>query len=114
MSAISGSQALDGSTGFRDVIWWIRVSNLDWVFTSRACNSERACSRDVMHLFSIVSNGMVLGDLFSMMAEEESSAGKYMECEESVLVLGVLGLWNMTMVDLPSLDWSSRGDPFRM
>jgi hypothetical protein len=30
---------------------------------------------------------------------------KYMECNESVL--GVLGAWNATMVNLTGLDWSS-------
>ena len=47
-----------------------------------------------------------------MMSEEKLSAGKYMECKESVL--GVLGLRNVTMVNLPSLNWSSRRDPFLM
>jgi hypothetical protein len=44
------------------------------------------------------------------MSEEESSAGKYTECDESVL--GELGLRNTTMVNLTGSDWSSRGDPF--
>ena len=39
-------------------------------------------------LISVVS-----GNCFPKMSEEESSAGKYMECNESVL--GVLGAWNI-------------------
>jgi hypothetical protein len=41
-------------------------------------------------LFSIVSKGAVSKGCFLMMSGEELSAGKYTECEESVL--GVLGL----------------------
>jgi hypothetical protein len=67
---------------------------------------ERACSRDVRCLFSIVSKGMVLGKCFSKLSEEESSAGKYTECDKSVL--GVLGAQNATMVDFTELDWSSE------
>jgi hypothetical protein len=37
-----------------------------------------------------------------MMSGEESSAGKYTQCEESEL--GVLGLQNATMVNLTGLD----------
>ena len=75
------------------------------MFTSQACNSERACSRDVMCSASIVSKGAISGNCFPKMSEE-SSAGKYMECNK--LVLGVLGAWNVTMVNLAGSDWSSR------
>lgn len=92
--------------GFREVMWVIRVSSFCCVFTSQACNLERASSRDAIHLFSIVSNGMVSGSCFPMMSKEESSAGKYVECDESVL--GVLGAQNMIMVNLTRSDWSSR------
>jgi hypothetical protein len=47
-----------------------------------------------------------------MMSGEESSTRKYMECKE--LVLGVLGLWNTTMVNSTGSDWSSGGDLFLM
>ena len=46
-----------GFLGFREVMWVMRVSNFCWVLTSQACNSERACSRDVIWLFSMVSKG---------------------------------------------------------
>ena len=73
--------------------------------TSRACSSERDCSRDAIRSLSMVGNDAVSGGCFSRMSEVESSAGKYTECDESVL--GVLGLRNATMVDLTGLDWSS-------
>ena len=85
-------------------MWMMRVSSFCWVFTSQACNLERACSRDVMHSFSIASNGTVLENCFPKMSEEESSARKYMECNK--LVLEVLG--DAIMVNLTRLDWSSR------
>ena len=56
----------------------MRVSNFCWVLTSQACKSERACSRDAMQSFSMVSKDMVSGNCFLKMSEEESSARKYM------------------------------------
>ena len=84
----------------------MKVSNFCWVFTSWTCNSERASSRDAIWSFSMVSKGTVSGNCFLKMSEEESSARKYMECEE--LVLGVLGAQNATMVNFTRSDWSSR------
>src|SRR6202522_3037212 len=96
LGAISGSWVLDG-VGFKEVTWLRRVSNFCWVCSSRVCNSERACSRDVIHLSSMVSNNAVSGDCFPKMLKEESCAEKYMDCDKSVL--GVLGLWNANMVN---------------
>ena len=58
--------------GFREVMWVMRVSNFCWVFTSQTCNSERACSRDAMQSFSMVSKGTVLKNCFLKMSEEVS------------------------------------------
>ena len=55
-------------------------------------------------MFSIVSNGTVSGNSFLKVSEEESFAGKYMECDKSVL--GVLGAQNVTMMNLTRSDWS--------
>src|ERR1700678_4141363 len=96
LGAISGSWVLDG-VGFKEVMWLRRVSNFCWVCLSRVCNSERACSRDVIHSSSMVSNNMVSEDCFPKMLEEESSAKKYTDCDKSVL--GVLGLRNVNMVN---------------
>src|SRR6202789_2411685 len=109
LGAISGSWVLDG-VGLKEVMWLRRVSNFCWVCSSWVCNSERACSRDVICLSSIVSNNAVLGDCFPKMLEEESCAKKYTDCNESVL--GVLGLRNANILNC--LDWSSVGDPFLM
>ena len=78
-------------------MWLRRVSNFCWVCSSRVCNSERACSRDVIRSSSMMSNNTVSGDCFPEMLEEESCAEKYTDCDESVL--GVLGLWNANMVN---------------
>ena len=87
---------------FREVMWVMRVSNFCWVFTSQACNLERACSRDAIQSFSMVSKSTVSGNCFLKMSEEESSAGKYIECNKSVL--GVLRAQNVTMVNLTRSD----------
>ena len=68
---------ITGFSGFREMMWVMRVSSFCWVLTSQACNLERACSRDVMCLLSIVSNGTVLENCFSKVSEEESFARKY-------------------------------------
>src|ERR1700678_1172798 len=96
LGAISGSWFLDG-VGFKEVMWLRKVSNFCWVCSSRVCNSERACSRDVICSSSMVSNNAVSGDCFPEMLEEESSTKKYMDCDESEL--GVLVLWNANMVN---------------
>ena len=88
----------------------MRVSSFCWVFTSQACNLESACSREAIWLFSIVSKGTVLKNCCPMMSEEESSAGKYTECDESVL--GVLGAQNATMVNFYQIRLVLKGDPF--
>ena len=104
-----GLGVIMGFLGFREVMWVMRMSSFCWVFASHACISERACSRDAMQSFSIVSKGMVLGNCFPKMSEEESSAGNYAECNKSVLgVLGVLGAWNVTMVNLSNCSLTSR------
>ena len=53
-----------GFSGFREMMWVMRVSNFCWVFASQACNSERVCSRDAIHSASIASKGSP-GELFS-------------------------------------------------
>jgi hypothetical protein len=53
----------------------------------------------------MVSKGAVSRNCFLKLSEEESSARKYTECDESVL--GVLGAWNVTMVNFTGSDWSS-------
>jgi hypothetical protein len=101
-----GLGVIIGFLDFKEVMCVIRVSSFCWVFTSRACNSERACSRDARHLFSMVSKGVVLRNCFPKLSEEESSARKYMECDESVL--GVLEAQNATIVNFTGSDWSAR------
>ena len=71
-------------------MWVMRVSSFCWMFVSQAC------SRDAMQSYSIASKSTVSGNCFLKMSEEESLAGKYMECDKSVL--GVLGAWNVTTV----------------
>ena len=100
-----GFGVVTGFLAFREVMWVMRMSNFCQVFTSQACNSGRACSRTIQS-FSMVSKGMVSGNCFPKMSEEESSAGKYTECNK--LVPGVLGARNATMVNLTGSDWSSR------
>ena len=96
-----GFGVVTGFLGFREVMWVMTVSDFCWVLTSQACNSERPCLRDAIWLFSMASKGMVLGNCFPKMSKEESSARKYMECEESVL-----GAQNITMVNFTRSDWS--------
>src|ERR1700678_1873794 len=109
LGAISGSWVLDG-VGFKEVMWLRRVSNFCWVCSSRVCNSERACSRDVIHSSSMVSNNVVSGDCFPKMLEEESSTKKYTDCDESEL--GVLGLWNANMVNFKQVGLVLYGRSF--
>jgi hypothetical protein len=99
-----GLGVIIGFLDFKEVICVIRMSSFCWVFTSRVCNSERACSRDARCSFSMVSKDVVSRHCFLKLSEE-SSARKYMECNE--LVLGVLGAQNATMVNLTGSDWSS-------
>jgi hypothetical protein len=105
-----GLGVIIGFSDFKEVICVIRVSSFCWVFTSRVCNLERACSRDARCSFSMASKGAVSRNCFLKLSKEESSAGKYTECNE--LVLGVLGAQNMTMVNLTGSDWSSGEIPF--
>jgi hypothetical protein len=100
-----GLGVIIGFLDFKEVMWVIRVSSFCWVFISQACNSERACSRDTGHSFSMASKGAVSRNCFLKLSEEESSAGTYTECNESVL--GVLGAQNATIVNLTGSDWSS-------
>jgi hypothetical protein len=69
---------------FFGIMGVIRVSSLCWVFTFRACNLEGACSRDARHSFFMARKGAVLSNCFPKLSEEESSAGKYMECIHGV------------------------------
>ena len=100
------------SETLEEVRWKIRMSRFCWVASSRACNSERACSRAVIRSLSIVSNGDFSGGWFPMMTKEESSAGKYTEGDESELV--ELGPRNKPIVDFSVLGSVLEGDPFLM
>jgi hypothetical protein len=59
-----GLGVIIGFLGFKEVMCVIRVSSFCWVFTSWACNLERACSRDTRHSFSMASKGAVPGNCF--------------------------------------------------
>jgi hypothetical protein len=72
-----GLGVIIGFSDFKEVMCVIRVSSFCWVFTSQACNSERACSRDARHLFFMASKGAVSRNRFLKLSEEESSARKY-------------------------------------
>jgi hypothetical protein len=80
-----GLGVIIGFSDFKEVMCVIRMSSFCWVFTSQACNSERACSRDTRRSFSMVSKGAVSRNCFPKLSEKESFVGKYMECNESVL-----------------------------
>ena len=54
-----GLDVVMGFSGFREVMWVMRVSNFCSVFASCACNLERACSRDAIQLCSMASKGTV-------------------------------------------------------
>ena len=100
------------SETLEEVRWEIRMSSFCWVASSRACNSERACSRAVIHSLSILSNDNFSGGWFPTMTKEESSAGKYTEGDESELV--ELGPRNKPIVDFSVLGSVLKGDPFLM
>ena len=76
------------------IVWDVRLARCDkmessfcCIVTSLACILERACSREVILSFSMEGIGSFAGDEVSKMSEEESGAGKYTECVESVLGL---------------------------
>src|SRR5271168_407555 len=98
------SEALD------EVRWEIRMSSFCWVASSRACNSERACSRAVIRSLSILGEVDVSGDWFPTMTKEGSSAGKYTEGDESELA--ELGPRNKPIVDLSRARISPLGRSF--
>ena len=64
-----------------------RESSFCCVITSLACILERACSKEVILLFSMEGNGSFSKDEVSKMSEEESGARKYTEGVKSVLGL---------------------------